>query len=42
MGKLVKCARCKGTGSIRPNAVLGPGKEKHCPIRKDTGKIEQK
>jgi len=43
MAKMVKCARCKGKGSIREGGtILGPGKEKKCPVCGGSGKVKQK
>ena len=43
MGKMVKCARCKGKGSISVSTgLLGGSKEKPCPVCGGSGKVEQK
>ena len=42
MAKMVKCAKCKGTGAVRDWDILGPGKEKKCPVCGGSGQVEQK
>jgi len=42
MAKTITCARCKGKGSIRKKGLLGPGKEKPCPVCGGSGKVKQK
>jgi DnaJ-class molecular chaperone len=42
MAKMVKCARCKGKGTIREGGFMGPGKEKTCPVCGGSGKVKQK
>lgn len=41
MGTMVTCARCKGKGSIRESGLIGPGKEKKCPVCGGAGKVVQ-
>lgn len=39
MAKKVECARCKGKGTIRDWSILGPSKEKTCPVCNGSGYV---